>query len=165
MTVLTDALAAAAAGLAGTKAMEQVASRLMALESEADQQREQKVRPGPPFGLAARNLAHRILGVDLDEDQQVKAGVAFHYGAGLAWAPVHQQLRRRTGLGPITAGLETGASQSLVLDEAIAPAIGASAPNRDYPLSTHLRGLRAHLAYGLVIAAVTEAIWKASGER
>ncbi|HVL98175.1 MAG TPA: hypothetical protein VM324_02650, partial [Egibacteraceae bacterium] len=152
-----------AAGLAGTKAMEQVASRLMALESEADQQREQAVGPGPPFVLAARNLAQRVLGVDPDEDQQSKAGMILHYGAGLAWAPLYQQLRRRTGMGPVAAGLATGASQSLLLDEVVTPAIGASAPNRDYPVSTHLRGLAAHLAYGLAIAAVTEFVWKATG--
>lgn len=93
----------------------------------------------------------------------MKAGMALHYGAGLVWAPLYQQLRRRTAMGPITAGLATGASQSLLLDEVITPAIGASAPNRDYPVSAHLRGLAAHLAYGLAIAAVTEAGWKVTG--
>ena len=78
MAVLTDALIAAAAGFAATKAMEKVATRLMALEPEADQQCEQDVRPGPPFVLAARNLAQRVVGLDLDEDQQMKVGMAFH---------------------------------------------------------------------------------------
>jgi len=101
MAALTNAVVAAAAGLAGTKAMEQVASRLMALESEADQQREQAVGPGPPFVLAARNLAHRVLGVDPDEDQQSKAGMVLHYGearlgaAVPAAAPPHRHGARR----------------------------------------------------------------------
>ena len=69
-----------------------------------------------------------------------------------------------SALGPVAAGLVTGASQSLLLDELITPAIGASAPNRAYPASTHLRGLAAHLAYGLGIAAVTETVWKATGK-
>jgi hypothetical protein len=69
-------------------------------------------------------------------------------------------LRRRTGMSPLTAGLATGASMSLILDETITPAIGASAPNRDYPLSTHLRGFVAHLAFGLAVAAATEVGWK-----
>lgn len=68
-------------------------------------------------------------------------------------------------MGLLTAGLVTGASQSLILDETITPVIGASAPNRDYPLSTHLRGLAAHLAFGLAIAATTELLWKITGSR
>jgi hypothetical protein len=36
--------------------------------------------------------------------------------------------------------------------------LGFSAPNRDYPLATHLRGLAAHPAFGLGVAGTTEAI-------
>lgn len=57
-----------------------------------------------------------------------------------------------------------GCVPSLILDEAITPAVGASAANRAYPLSTHLRGLAAHLAFGLAIAFVTELAWKAAGD-
>lgn len=160
MGLVTDTIVATAAGYAGTKAMEQAGTKLMALEPEQDREREQQVRPGPPFALAAQNLSSRVLGIELDDDQRQKVGMAFHYGAGLAWAPVYQLLRRRTSLGPVAAGLATGASQSLLLDEAITPAIGASAPNRDYPLSTHVRGFAAHLAFGLAIATVTELGWK-----
>lgn len=69
-------------------------------------------------------------------------------------------LRRSRQMNPISAGLLTGASQTLILDEGITPAFGFSAPNLDYPLLTHLRGLVAHLAYGLTLAGVTEAGWK-----
>lgn len=134
MALLHDALTAAAAGFAGTKVMEQLGTNLMAFESDADQQREQDTRPGPPFVLAARNLSERVLGVTLDEQQLQKVGMAFHLLAGIAWAPVYQQLRRRTGLMPATAGLITGASQSLLLDEVITPAIGASALETGGPL-------------------------------
>jgi hypothetical protein len=160
MGLVKDTVVAIAAGYAATKAMEQAGMKLMALEPEHDREREQQVRPGPPFVLAAEHLASRVLGMDLDDEQRQKAGMAFHYGAGLAWAPVYQLLRRRAGLGSVAAGLATGASQSLILDEVITPAIGASAPNRDYPASTHLRGLGAHLAFGLVVAAVTELGWR-----
>ena len=160
MGLVKDTVVAAAAGYAGTKAMEQAGTKLMALEPEEDRQREQEVRPGPPFMLAADNVASRVLGIDLDDQQREKVGMAFHYAAGLTWAPVYQLLRRRTRMGPVSAGLVTGASQSLILDETITPAIGASAPNREYPLATHLRGFAAHLAFGLAIAAVTEFGWK-----
>lgn len=165
MGLLKDAAVATAAGYAGTKVMEPVAAKLMALESDDDQRREQEVRPGPPPVLAARSLSQRVLGVDLDEGQQQQAGMAFHYLAGVSWAPVYQQLRRRTRLGPLGAGLATGASQSLLLDEVVTPGLGASAPNRAYPLSTHLRGLVAHLVFGLSVAAATEVAWKVTGGR
>lgn len=48
---------------------------------------------------------------------------------------------------------------SLVVDEGLSPALGYSAPNRAYPLVTHLRGLLAHLAFGAAVAAVTETGW------
>jgi len=38
---------------------------------------------------------------------------------------------------------------SLVVDEGMTPLMGFSAPNRAYPLSTHLRGFAAHLAFRL----------------
>ncbi len=74
------------------------------------------------------NLARRVVGLELNDKQKQRAGMAFHHVAGLSWAPVYQLLRRRTTLGPVAAGLVTGASMSLVLDETITPAIGASAP-------------------------------------
>ncbi len=68
-------------------------------------------------------------------------------------------MRRWTELGPIQAGLLTGAVQSLLVDEGLTPLLGFSAPNRDYPLVTHLRGVVAHLAYGLGIAATAETLY------
>lgn len=48
---------------------------------------------------------------------------------------------------------------SVVADELMTPAFGFSAPNLDYPLVTHLRGVAAHLVFGLVVAATVEAGW------
>ena len=48
---------------------------------------------------------------------------------------------------------------SLLTDEIMAPALGFTAPNRAYPLVTHLRGVAGHLVFGLAVAAVTEAAW------
>lgn len=84
----------------------------------------------------------------------------------VSWAPVYAYLRRRRpGLRPVPAGLVMGSAMSLVADEAITPALGFSAPNRAYPLSTHLRGFAAHLAFGLAVAALTEAMWCLRGRR
>lgn len=67
-------------------------------------------------------------------------------------------LRRCTDMGPVSAGLLSGAAMSLLVDEGITPLLGFSAPNRAYPLSTHLRGFGAHLTYGLGVAGTAEAL-------
>lgn len=137
--------------------MEQFNTCTYALEPEADRQREQDVRPGPPFRLAAENLSARVVGVEFDQDRATKAGMAFHYLAGWSWTPVYLLLRRRLRWGPVASGLGTGASMSLLLDETITPAIGASASNGRYPVSTHVRAFAAHLVFGLAVAGVMEA--------
>jgi uncharacterized membrane protein YagU involved in acid resistance len=95
----------------------------------------------------------------------MKAGMAFHYLAGLSWTPVYLLLRRTLRWHPVAAGLATGASMSLILDDTITPAIGASAPNDAYPASTHVRAFLAHLVYGLAVAGVLETGWKLLGRR
>lgn len=164
-TVATDTLLGAAAGYAGTKAMEQFGMKTYELEPEGDRKQEEAVRPGPPYRLAAENLSHRVLGIELSDDLASKTGMALHLLSGPLWAPVYVLLRRRLGWGPVTSGLAAGASLSLILDEIITPAIGASAPNRDYPASTHIRGFAGHLVFGLVMAGVFEAGWKLFGKR
>ena len=57
-----------------------------------------------------------------------------------------------------------GAAMSLVADEIMAPSLGFTAPNRAYPIVTHLRGVAAHLVFGLAVAGVTEAAWVLVGQ-
>ncbi len=54
---------------------------------------------------------------------------------------------------------------SLIVDEGFTPALGLSARNSAYPLSTHVRGVVAHLVFGLAVAAVTETAWTLLGRR
>jgi hypothetical protein len=154
-----DLPVAALAGYVGTKAMEPVGQKLYEWEPEADRKREDAVRPGPPFEIAAEKTL-RLLGIEPAERTRERLGLAFHYGLAIGWAPTYPLLRRRTRLGPLAAGLASGAAMWLVADEGMTPALGFSAPNRAYPLSTHARALVAHLAFGLAIGAVTEAAWR-----
>ena len=63
-------------------------------------------------------------------------------------------------------GKLTGAAMSLIVDEGMTPLFGFSAPNRDYPLSTHPRGFATHLAFGLGVAATAETVrWLGSNGR
>jgi hypothetical protein len=157
--VRTDLALAPIAGYAGTKLMEPVSWKLYQLESQADREREDAARPGAPYAIAADKTAD-LLGLNLTDKNRERLSLLFHYGLAIQWAPVYAVLRRRTWLGPTSAGLATGAAMSLIADEMMTPALGFSAPNRAYPLSTHVRGFVAHLVFGLGVAATTELGWK-----
>ncbi len=162
--LLTDLALAPLAGYVGTKVMEPVSSKLYELESEQDRRREDEVRPGMPYAIAARKAAD-LVGVRLSDKQHERLALAFHYGLAIQWAPLYPLLRRRASLGPVAAGLATGAAMSLIADEMMTPALGFSAPKRAYPLSPHVRGFVAHLVFGLGVAAVTETGWRLLRQR
>lgn len=54
---------------------------------------------------------------------------------------------------------------SVVADELMTPAFVFSAPNLDYPLVTHARGVLAHLVLGLAVAATVELGWALTRSR
>jgi len=162
--IATDLALAPLAGYIATKVMEPVSVKLYELESEADRQHEDAVRPGPPYQVAAQKTAS-LLGLELTHAQLAKLSLVFHYGLAISYAPVYSTLRRRTALSPAAAGLVTGAAMSLIADEFVTPALGFSAPNRAYPLATHVRGFVAHLVFGLGLAGVFEAAWTLLGRR
>jgi hypothetical protein len=110
--LLTDLALAPLAGYVGTKVMEPVSSRLYELESEQDRRREDEARPGMPYAIAARRAAD-LVGLRLSDRQHERLALAFHYGLAIQWAPLYPLLRRRTSLGPVAAGLATGAAMSL----------------------------------------------------
>lgn len=163
-TVLEDLAVSAVAAYLGTKAMEPVSMKLYQWESDQHRAREDDVRPGPPFQVAAEKTA-RLLGVKLDGQRLQQASMGFHYGLAMSWAPLYAVLRRRWRLHPVTAGLTTGSAMSLLADETMTPALGFSAPNRAYPRVTHVRGYVAHLVFGLAVSGVTEAAWCLRGRR
>lgn len=152
------------AGFVGTKLMEPVSMKLYEWEPEEVRRREDEVRPGPPYQLAADKVAQR-LALDLSESQRTKLGMAFHYGLGMSWGPVYSVVARRSGMNPVLAGLLTGVAMSIMADEFMTPAMGFSAPNRAYPLVTHLRGFVAHLVFGLGVAATAELVFRLLGHQ
>ena len=83
------------------------------------------MRPGPPYEIAARKTS-ALLGLQLTDKQVEQAGLVFHYGLGMSWGLVYPLLRRLTPLPPLVAGLVTGASLSLLIDEGLTPLLGTS---------------------------------------
>lgn len=151
------------AGYVGTKVMEPVAMGLYKLESSSAREQEDSVRPGPPYKIAAQKT-FKFLGLRSSEKQlKMVSKIGFHYGLGMGWAPLYLALRRFSGMSPIGAGVVTGATLSLIVDEAVGPALGYTAKSKEYPVSSHVRGFVAHLAYGIAAAGVVELIYKLMG--
>jgi len=162
--VAGDVVTAGVAGYAGTKVMEPVSRALYKAESPETQAKEDAVRPGPPYQLAAEKIA-KAVGLNLSDKAVERAGMGFHYGLVISWAPLYGVLRRRAHLGGPLAAVVTGAAMSAVADEALTPLLGFSAPNRFYPLATHGRGVAAHLVFGAAVGVVSEGVWALTGRR
>lgn len=162
--IAVDTVVGALAGLAGVQAMTPVTTNFYERASDEDKKRESEVSYGVAYEVAAKRTAE-LLGTTLSDDQAGKVGTALHYGLGLAWAPVYIWLRRSHGMGPLAAGLATGMSLEVLVDEGANAALGFTPPPSAYPLSTHVRGVAAHLAFGLALAGTLEVGWTLFGER
>lgn len=150
------------AGLVTTAMTGPVQNLLDRFTPEDARKREEKVRPGPPTQLAAERL-DRTMGAGLDAQETERASTAIHYAAGIPWGAAYTTLRRQSGMSPVGAALVTGGSMSFILDEGLTPAFGFSAPDRNYPIATHLRGFVAHLLFGAVVAATAEVLYRLTG--
>jgi hypothetical protein len=153
------AISAVTGYVAAKTVMDPVTVKLYEWEDPGARQREDALRPAQPYRIAAEKTT-RLLGLALPDRLLDKLALGFHYGVAVSWAPLYALLRRSTKLGPVTAGVVTGASMALVVDEGLTPALGLSAPDRAYPLATHVRGIAGHLAFGLGVAALTETAWR-----
>jgi uncharacterized membrane protein YagU involved in acid resistance len=161
--LLVDVAVGLFAGLAATAVTDLAQEPLRRATPDNAKRREARVSPGPSSSqVAARRIAER-LGRPANDRRLRPVAKAVHHGLGMAWGPVYCLLRRRGGMRPLGAGLVAGAALSLVVDTGLTPALGLSAPNRAYPVATHLRGFLAHLVWGAAAALAAEAIYHATG--
>jgi uncharacterized membrane protein YagU involved in acid resistance len=154
-------VSAAAAGIiggyVGTKVMNPVTTKLYELAPAADKEREKAVSPGSPYKIGAQKAAD-LVGVKLDETTLNRAASAMPYTLGITGGLLYVVLRRLLRMNPLLAALLSGMTLFVVVDEGLTPSLGLSAPNLEYPLSTHLRGFLGHLAYGAAVAVTAEVL-------
>lgn len=126
--IARDSAVAAAAGYIGGTVMEQFNMQaFQRLEPVEDRQREQEVRPGPPYVVTAKKMA-AALGIELEDDKAQKAGMALHYLLPIYWVPTYMSLRRTADMRPLTAGLLSGAAMSLIVDGGMTAALASAPP-------------------------------------
>jgi hypothetical protein len=159
---LLDVAAGAAAGLAGTWVMSLVHQPIMRSGGEATRRREKEAQGGmPPATIRAAEAAAGVAGKPLSPERKRVGGKLVHYAYGIAWgvgfALAARSLARSAPLRwPLAAGAAFGAALWVLSDEVLVPLFRFSRPPTRYPASTHVKGLAAHLVYGVA----TEASWR-----
>jgi hypothetical protein len=162
--LVTDAALVGVAGYGASKVMGKATTFMYEQQTDAAKKQEEDASYGVAYNVAAKKTA-ALAGKELTDEQASKAGMALHYTLSFGWVPVYMVLRRRFGMTPFGAGAASGLSMALLVDEIGNPLLGFTPPPQKYPLVSHLRGVAGHLVYGLGVAALVEAGWKAAGRR
>jgi uncharacterized membrane protein YagU involved in acid resistance len=89
-------------------------------------------------------------GRQLSYEQKKKFGPVVHYSFGTLQGGAYGGIAELTGMaGGFVPGLIFGAALFVVADEIAVPALGLSSKPTEFPVSSHLYGLAAHLVYGV----------------
>jgi hypothetical protein len=162
--LITDAALVGLAGFGAAQVMGKATTFMYEQTTDEAKEQEENASYGVAYNVAAKKTA-ALAGKELSQEQASKAGNALHYALALGWVPVYMLARRRFGMTPFGAGVASGLSMAVLVDEIANPLLGFTPPPQKYPLVTHLRGLAGHLVYGLGVAGLVEAGWKATGRR
>jgi len=156
-----------AAGLAGGLAGTWVMSQYQALWQKAARKGEDKheeetgVESEPVTVKTAVSLSRYLLHHELTPQEKKIAGPMVHYSFGTKMGGVYGAIAESSDAVATPAGLPFGAALWLAADELTIPALGLSRPITEYPLSTHLYGLTAHLVWAAVADGVRRLVRKA----
>ena len=155
--LLLDWARGALAGAAGVWVMDRVGWALWRLEDRENIHREYMARPDglDPAHVVANRVAD-ALDRPLSPKQPHPAGIAVHYGLGIAPAMAYAALRHDIPELAAGRGLLYGLGLFLVEDEGVAPLLGLASGPTAYPWQAHARGLVSHLVLGVVTHAVLD---------
>jgi uncharacterized membrane protein YagU involved in acid resistance len=99
----------------------------------------------------SRRIGRSIFHRELDEGGAQAASEALHYGYGTLMGGVYGLLAELFPPTTAAAGVPYATTLFLLGDEVMVPALGLSKAPTHYPLSTHVKALGAHLAYGVTL--------------
>jgi hypothetical protein len=138
----------AAAGFVAGQAMDRATTWFYGRQSDESKQREQELLPEGAPVASARKLATWV-GAEPTEDQAGQLAEALHRSLGQLYGVVAASMTRR-GVGPVAAGLASGAGGFLLVDE-LANSLFFTPPPQAYPAESHLRGIVGHLTFGATL--------------
>lgn len=141
------------AGQFGRFAMTGTAQLMYNLTSTQKKLEEKSIEPRDPFIVLADKLQDAT-GIKMSRTQKKlfeKAVLSIiGTGSGIAYAAI----ARKWNLNWVAGGALFGTLFWLIEDEGMGTALGLVGDNTKYPLEAHARGLVAHIAFGVVTAAV-----------
>jgi uncharacterized membrane protein YagU involved in acid resistance len=149
-SVMTTALAGAAAGAVGTAVLDSVDWFLWDQEDTASKRKTEEVRPGgePPADVLVGRI-EKVTGADTSKRVHHRRGEAMHFAIGIAPAVGYALAREKLPDKGVAGGALFGLGLWLFQDEMLNSVTGLGAKPQDYPWQAHARGLAAHLAYGV----------------
>jgi hypothetical protein len=155
---VADAAIGAVSGLAASWLMSAALKPIGRAGSEETRRREREAQAGmPPATIRAAEAATAAVGQRLPEERKGLGGWIVHCAYGVAWGAAFAVTARALApRAPVASGLAFGAVLWLLSDEVLVPLLGLSRPPTRYPVSTHAKGLAAHLVYGVA----TDAGWR-----
>ena len=146
----------ALAGVIGGFALAGAAQTIYSLTSQKKIAEETAIEPRDPFIVLAEKL-EKLTGKNLDESQkkifEQCAATALSATAGVSYA----LLASKWKLNWLAGGLVFGGLFWAIEDEGLSPVLGLVGDNTKYPLEAHVRGLAAHVIFGIVTAAFVKA--------
>ncbi len=153
-----DGAIGAASGLAASWAMSAAYRPIWRAGGVETRRREQEAQAGmAPATIRAADAAAGVVGRRIPDRSKGLAGWIVHYAYGIAWGAAFGLAARAVApRAPLVTGLAFGAALWLLSDELLVPALRLSRPPARYPASTHVKGLAAHLVYGVA----TELGWR-----
>lgn len=151
------------AGAIGTWAMDRVDWFMWDHESAAARQRTRDVRPNkePPAHVLA-SKAEKLLDLEPSQERHAATGQAIHFCIGVLPAIAYALVRDKLPGRGVGRGLIFGGGAFAVQDELMNTMSGLGAKPRDYPWQAHVRGLVAHLIYGVVTELTLDAMEKSA---
>lgn len=161
--LLTDMAAGAAAGIVGGMALGGTAAVLYDLASPKDVALEQAIEPRNPFVVLAQRL-EGAAGLEKDERREKLFENAVITAVSAAPGALYAAAARRWSLGWLAGGAAFGAIFRAIEDEGLGPMMGLAGDNAKYPVEAHLRGLAAHIVFGVVTAGLLKAAGFAEGD-
>lgn len=161
--LLTDMAAGAAAGIVGGMALGGTAGFLYDLASPKDVAREQAIEPRNPFVVLAQRL-EGAAGIEKDERREKLFELAVITTVSASTGALYAATARKWSLGWLAGGAVFGALFWAIEDEGLGTAMNLAGDNTKYPLEAHLRGLAAHVAFGVVTAGLLKASGFADGD-
>ncbi len=155
-----DIMTGSVAGLAGVMALAGVAQFMWDWAKRTrpeDIKREEEIEPKDPFPMLAQK-AGALFGVTPTEKQETQFAQYVTVGLGVTMGALYAVTARRWPLGWLAGGIVFGTLFWAIEDETMGPALGLAGDNTQYPVEAHVRGWAAHVAFGVVTAAIVKSL-------